>query len=88
MTSSGPALSFLSSPPHRLRKLNRRLMRAGLLTGCLAAGLLSVAGCSSSPKNPTTTNPGTPAGLQTITVTAADSASKLSHTAAFQVTVQ
>jgi hypothetical protein len=74
--------------PHRLRKLNYRLKRAGLLTVFLVAGLLSLAGCSSSPRNPMTTNPGTPAGIQTITVTAADSAGKLSHTATFQVTVQ
>jgi Bacterial Ig-like domain (group 3)/FG-GAP-like repeat len=74
--------------PQRLRKLNYRLKRADLLTVFPLVGLLSLAGCSSSPKNPTTTNPGTPAGLQTVTVTAADSAGKLSHTATFQVTVQ
>ncbi|WP_433975487.1 FG-GAP-like repeat-containing protein [Tunturiibacter lichenicola] len=82
------SLVLLVFSPHRLRKFSRRLMRASLLTVLLAAGLLSLVGCSSSPKNPTTTNPGTPAGLQTITVTAADSAGKLSHTATFQVTVQ
>jgi hypothetical protein len=82
------SLVLLVFSPHRLRKLSHRLMRASLLTVFLAAGLLSLAGCSSSPKNPTTTNPGTPVGLQTITVTATDSAGKLSHTATFQVTVQ
>ncbi|WP_433967074.1 FG-GAP-like repeat-containing protein [Tunturiibacter gelidiferens] len=82
------SLILLIFSPHRLRKLNRHLRRKSLLAVFLAASLLSLAGCSSSPKNPTITNPGTPAGLQTITVTAADLVDKLSHTAIFQVTVQ
>lgn len=83
------SLVLLVFSRRRLHTFNHRLMRASLLIVLLSAGLYSLAGCSSSlPKNPTTTNPGTPAGLQTITVTAADSAGKLSHTVTFQVTVQ
>jgi hypothetical protein len=80
---------LLTLSPRKLRGLNRRLARATLLTLLLAAGLLSFSGCSSSsPSNNTPTNPGTPAGAQTITLTAADSSGSLSHAINFQVTVQ
>jgi hypothetical protein len=83
------SLILLTLSPRKLRGLNRRLARATLLTLLLAAGLLSFSGCSSSsPSNNTPTNPGTPAGAQTITLTAADSSGSLSHAINFQVTVQ
>ena len=75
--------------PHRLRRFSHRLMRASLLTVFLAASLLSFAGCSSSsPKNPATTNPGTPNGVQSITISAADSVNNISHSLNFQLAVQ
>jgi Bacterial Ig-like domain (group 3)/FG-GAP-like repeat len=83
------SLILLTLSPRKLRGLNRRLARATLLPLLLAAGLLSFSGCSSSsPSNNTPTNPGTPAGAQTITLTAADSSGSLSHAINFQVTVQ
>jgi hypothetical protein len=82
------SLIFLTLSPRKLRGLNRRLTRASLLIAFLAVGLLSFSGCSSSsPSNPPT-NTGTPAGIQTITVTAADSSGNLSHAINFQVTIQ
>jgi hypothetical protein len=83
------SLILLTLSPRKLRGLNRRLGRATLLTLLLAAGLFSFSGCSSSSaSNNTPTNPGTPAGAQTITLTAADSSGSLSHAINFQVTVQ
>jgi uncharacterized cupredoxin-like copper-binding protein len=83
------SLILLTLSPRKLCGLKRRLGRATLLTLLLAAGLLSFSGCSSSsPSNNTPTNPGTPAGAQTITLTAADSSGNLSHAINFQVTVQ
>jgi hypothetical protein len=80
-------LVFLAFSPRRMRGLNSRLMRASLLTFLFAAGLLSLSGCSStSPKAPVTI-PGTPAGVQTISVTVADSGTT-SHSINFQLTVQ
>ncbi|NYF52947.1 FG-GAP-like repeat-containing protein [Tunturiibacter gelidoferens] len=82
------SLLFLAFSPRRTRGLNRRFARAMLFTLLLAAGLFTFSGCSSSsPSNPVT-NPGTPAGAQTITVTTADSSGNLSHAINFQVTVQ
>jgi hypothetical protein len=82
------SLLLLTLSPRRIFRLNRRLARASLLTLLLAAGLLSFSGCSSSsPSNPVT-NPGTPAGVQTITLTTTDSSGNLSHAINFQVTVQ
>ncbi|MBB5329920.1 FG-GAP-like repeat-containing protein [Tunturiibacter gelidoferens] len=83
------SILLLTLSPRKLRRLNRRFARATLLTLLLAAGLISFSGCSSSsPSNNTPTNPGTPAGAQTITLTAADSSGSLSHAINFQVTVQ
>jgi hypothetical protein len=82
------SLLLLAFSPRRTRGLNRRLARASLFTLLLAAGLITFSGCSSSsPSNPPT-NSGTPAGVQAITVTTADSSSSLSHAINFQVTVQ
>jgi hypothetical protein len=74
--------------PRRIFGLNRRLARATLLTLLLAAGLLSFSGCSSSSPSTPVTNPGTPAGIQTVTLNATDSSGSLSHVVIFQVTVQ
>jgi hypothetical protein len=83
------SLILLPFSPRRLRKFRYRLVRASLLTLFLAAGLLPLVSCSSSsPKSPTTTNPGTPNGVQNITVTVADSVSNLSQSLNFQLTVQ
>jgi hypothetical protein len=79
-------LVFLILSPHRMRRLNR-LTRVSLLTFLLAAGLISFSGCSSSSPKPPATTPGTPSGVQIITVTAADSGST-SHSINFQLTVQ
>jgi hypothetical protein len=82
------SLLLLAFSPRRTRGLNRRLARASLFTLLLAAGLITFSGCSSSsPSNPPT-NSGTPAGVQTITLTTADSSGNLSHAINFQVTVQ
>jgi len=82
-------LVLLAFSPRRLRTFNHRLMRARLLTFFLVTGLLSLSGCnSSSPKNPATTNPGTPNGVQSITVMVADSVNNISHSLNFQLTVQ
>jgi hypothetical protein len=82
------SLIFLTLSPRKLRGVNRRLTRASLLIVFLAVGLLSFSGCSSSSPSKPPTNTGTPAGVQTITVTAADSSGSLSHPINFQVTVQ
>jgi hypothetical protein len=77
----------LTFVPWRTRKLNHSLLRTTLLTILLIAGLVSLSGCSSSPNSSGTTNPGTPTGTQTITVTTADASGALSHTINFQLTV-
>jgi hypothetical protein len=80
-------LVFLVLSPRRMRRLNCRLTRVSLLTFLLAAGLISLSGCSSSSPKPPATIPGTPSGVQIIAVTAADSSST-SHSINFQLTVQ
>jgi hypothetical protein len=74
--------------PHRMWRLNRRLMRASVLTLLLAIGLIHLSGCSGSSSPSTPQNTGTPKGTQTITVTAADSAGGPSHSISLQLTVQ
>ena len=84
----GVALAFLfilGLSPHRIRVVNHRLLRTGLLTLVLVTSLVSLSGCNASTK---TTIPGTPTGDQTIVVTAADSSGAVSHAINFQVTVQ
>ena len=80
-------LVFLILSPRRMRRLNHRLTRVSLLTFLLTAGLISLSGCSSSSPKPPTTIPGTPSGVQIITITGADSGST-SHSINFQLTVQ
>jgi hypothetical protein len=84
----GIALAFLfilGLSPRRIRVVNHRLLRAGLLTLVLLTSLVSLSGCNSPSK---TTNPGTPTGVQTLVVTAADSSGAVSHAINFQVTIQ
>lgn len=81
-------LLFLTLFPGCARGLNRRLLRTSLLTLLLAAGLATFSGCSSSSPSKTVTNPGTPAGVQIVTVTTDDSSGSPSHSINFQVTVQ
>ena len=82
------SLLLLTLSPRRTLRLNRRLARATLLTLLLAAGFFSFSGCSSSSPTKPPSNPGTPVGAQTISVTTADSSGNLSHAINFQVTVQ
>jgi Bacterial Ig-like domain (group 3)/FG-GAP-like repeat/FG-GAP repeat len=77
---------FLALSPRRVRKMNQ-LLRYCCLLLLLTSALVSLSGCSSSSPSPQTT-PGTPTGVQTIAVTAADSSDNLSHPINFQVTVQ
>jgi hypothetical protein len=76
--------------PKRLPKMRCSLLKSGALSLLLLAGLISLAACSSSPQSSTTgaTTPGTPAGIQTINVTASGGSGSPSHAIAFQLTVQ
>jgi Bacterial Ig-like domain (group 3)/FG-GAP-like repeat len=78
-------IAFLTLSPRRLWKANRRLTGSIVLMLLVTTGLVTLFGCSSSspPKNP-----GTPAGGQTITISAADSAAGPTHSITFQLTVQ
>jgi hypothetical protein len=58
-----------------------------LLALLLTIGFIQLSGCSSSP-SPSPSNTGTPRGIQTITITAADSAGGPSNTVPLQITVQ
>jgi hypothetical protein len=80
-------LVFLVLSPRRMRRHNRHLTRVIQVTFLLAAGLISLSGCSSSSPKPPATTPGTPSGVQIIAVTVADSGST-SHSINFQLTVQ
>jgi hypothetical protein len=86
---------FLLFLPGRAAKLYRHRMRSVLIVLFLMCGLISLSGCGGSnssssgggaPSTPST--PGTPAGTQTITVSATDSTSKLSHSVTVQMVVQ
>jgi hypothetical protein len=76
----------LAFSPRRLWRSNRQLMRSGVLLVLLMSGLMAISGCSSS--SPAITNPGTPKGTQTITVSVNDVAGGPSHNATLQITVQ
>lgn len=82
------SMVFLTFSSRRLRGLNQRLKRTSLLTFLFFTGLLLLSGCSSSSPAKPTVMPGTPTGVQAITVTVADSVSKISHSLNFQLTVQ
>jgi hypothetical protein len=76
----------LAFSPRRAWRSSRRFMSYGVLLVLLLSGLMALSGCSSG--SPAVTNPGTPKGTQTITVSIADEAGGPSHTAAVQITVQ
>ncbi len=71
--------------PNRMRRWNQqlRLLSWGFL---LASVSLAVAGCGGG--NSTPSNPGTPAGTYSISVSAADSAGGPQHAASISLTVQ
>jgi Big-like domain-containing protein/VCBS repeat protein len=73
------------SPKRRWRNSLRRSLFSLVLLG----SLLTLTACSSSPASPAAPpNPGTPTGIQSITVTGADSAGGPSHSISLQLTVQ
>jgi hypothetical protein len=78
---------FLAFSPKRIRQMNR-LLTHSLVLLILMSALVSLSGCSSSASPNPKPNSGTPAGAQTIAVTAADPSGNLSHPINFQVTVQ
>jgi hypothetical protein len=79
---------FLLFSPMRLGSLRRTYLT--LLYVFLLTGFVALSGCggsSQSPGSPSTrSNPGTPAGTQTITVSTSDGT--ISHSVSFQVVVQ
>lgn len=84
---AGAVLLLLSQ--RRIKRFNQRLQRSALLLFFLIAGLATLSGCGgSSGGGGSPGNPGTPTGVQTITVTAADSTNGPSHSINFQITVQ
>jgi hypothetical protein len=70
------------------RRIQRKLTRAGMLLVLLAAGIFAVSGCGSANQSQAPTNPGTPAGTQTVSVVVADSTGAISQSLTLQVTVQ
>jgi hypothetical protein len=77
------------SPKH----LRRNSLRSSLFALAFLGALLTLTACSSSPAAanpapPTHFDPGTPTGIQSITITATDSAAGPSHSVSLQLTVQ
>jgi hypothetical protein len=77
------------SPKH----LRRNSLRSSLFALAFLGALLTLIACSSSPAAanpapPTHFDPGTPTGIQSITITATDSTGKPSHSMTLQITVQ
>jgi Bacterial Ig-like domain (group 3)/FG-GAP-like repeat len=90
-TMTWAGVVFLLLLPGRWSHLARRRMYSVWMVLLLGGGLISLSGCNSgsaSTGGSTPSTPGTPAGAQTITVSAVDSASKLSHSVTLQVVVQ
>jgi hypothetical protein len=83
---------FLLFLPGRAAKLYRHRIGSVLIALFLMCGLISLSGCggskSSSGGGSAPTTPGTPVGTQTITVSATDSTTKLSHSVTLQMVVQ
>jgi hypothetical protein len=80
---------FALSPKH----LRRDSLRSSLFALAFLGSLLTLTACSSSPAAPnppppTHFDPGTPTGIQSITITATDSAAGPSHSISLQLTVQ
>ena len=77
------------SPKH----LRRNSLRSSLFALAFLGALLTLTACSSSPAAanptpPTHFDPGTPTGIQSITITATDSTGNPSHSTTLQITVQ
>jgi hypothetical protein len=77
------------SPKH----LRRNSLRSSLFALAFLGALLILTACSSSPAAsnpapPTHFDPGTPTGIQSITISATDSAGNPSHSMTLQITVQ
>ena len=71
------------------RRLWRNSLLRSLFSLVLLGSLFTLTACSSSPARPAAPpNPGTPTGIQSVTVTAADSAGGPSHSISLQLTVQ
>ena len=83
-------IECLALSPKRLR---RNFLRSSLIVFASLGALFTLAACNSSPAPakpapPTHFDPGTPTGLQSITITATDSAGGPSHSLSLQLTVQ
>lgn len=77
------------SPKH----LRRNSLRSSLFALAFLGALLTLTACNSSPAAanpapPTHFDPGTPTGIQSITITATDSTGNPSHSMTLQITVQ
>lgn len=70
------------------RRTHQRLLRSSLLTLIFAAIFIGLSGCNSSSPPPQPKDPGTPTGLQSISVILADSTGTTAHTLSIQVTIQ
>jgi hypothetical protein len=82
---------FFALSPRRNGKANRKLAGWAMLALLMVCGSVLLSGCGGgggSSKGSGTTNPGTPAGVQSITVSAADSGGGPAHSLTFQLTVQ
>jgi hypothetical protein len=85
------SLFVFALSPWRNGKANRKLAGWAMLALLMVCGSILLSGCGGgggSSKGSGTTNPGTPAGVQSITVSAADSAGRPTHSLTFQLTVQ
>lgn len=78
--------------PRRKSRFHLQLLRASLFALLLAVGLFSLSACSSSSPSQNSGSgsgtSGTPAGVQTIVVTASDASGTPSHSINLQLTVQ
>jgi hypothetical protein len=75
------------------KNLRRNSLRSSLFALAFLGALLTLTACNSSPAAanpapPTHFDPGTPTGIQSITITASDSTGKPSHSMTLQITVQ
>jgi hypothetical protein len=80
------SILFLLCSPMRLRRAAHGRLYLTLSYVFLLTGFLFLSGCGGSSNPSTPTNPGTPAGTQTITVSTSDGT--ISHSVSFQIVVQ